>query len=203
MLSLFDQTSNQSQNLLPFEGDAFYYGKVFSFAEATSLYQNLFSTIDWQSDLIKMFGKEILTKRKMAWYGLEPYEYTYSKVKKTALLFNDTLLQLLKVVEEKTGETYNSCLLNLYHDGNEGMGYHSDNEKEMKEYGAIASLSLGAERKFSFKHRETKEKVNLLLEHGSLLVMKGETQKHWVHALPVSKRVLKPRINLTFRTVVL
>ncbi|KXX71297.1 DNA methylase [Flammeovirga sp. SJP92] len=202
MLSLFDQTADKAQNLLPYEGEVYYYGKVFSYAEATSFYQLLKEKIDWQSDLIKMFGKEIFTKRKMAWYGLEPYEYTYSKVKKTALPFDDLQLRLLKKIEEKTGETYNSCLLNLYHNGSEGMGYHSDNEKEMKEDGAIASISLGAERKFSFKHRETKEKVNLLLEHGSLLVMKGETQKHWVHALPVSKKVSKPRINLTFRTVV-
>lgn len=203
MLSLFDQAADKAQNLLPYEGEVYYYGKVLSYADAFNFYENLKEKIDWQSDLIKMFGKEILTKRKMAWYGLQPYEYTYSKVKKTALLFNEELLQLLKIVEEKTGETYNSCLLNLYHNGSEGMGYHSDNEKEMKEDGAIASLSLGVERKFSFKHKETKEKVNLLLEHGSLLVMKGETQKHWVHALPVSKKIVKPRINLTFRTVVL
>ncbi|NME68184.1 alpha-ketoglutarate-dependent dioxygenase AlkB family protein [Flammeovirga aprica] len=202
MLSLFDQTADKAQNLLPYEGEVYYYGKVLPYNEATSFYNLLNDTIDWQSDLIKMFGKEILTKRKMAWYGLQPYEYTYSKVKKIAHLFNDSLTQLLKIVEAKSGETYNSCLLNLYHNGSEGMGYHSDNEKEMKEFGAIASLSLGAERKFSFKHRETKEKVNLLLEHGSLLVMKGETQKHWVHSLPVSKRIVKPRINLTFRTVV-
>ena len=107
-----------------------------------------------------------------------------------------------KKVEEKTGEKFNSCLLNLYHNGSEGMAYHSDGEKDLKKNGAIASLSFGAERKFSFKHKTTKDKVELLLENGSLLVMKDQTQSFWLHRLPPTTKILMPRINLTFRTIV-
>jgi alkylated DNA repair dioxygenase AlkB len=103
--------------------------------------------------------------------------------------------------EAVSGEKYNSCLLNLYHTGEEGMAWHSDGEKELQKDGAIASLSFGAERKFSFKHKVTKEKIELWLQDGSLLVMKGTTQSHWLHRLPPTKKVLTPRINLTFRQI--
>ena len=103
--------------------------------------------------------------------------------------------------EEALGETYNSCLLNLYHHGEEGMAWHSDGEKDLKKDGAIGSLSFGAERKFSFKHKKTKQTVSLILEHGSLLVMKDNTQTHWLHRLPPTKLVRNARINLTFRTI--
>jgi alkylated DNA repair dioxygenase AlkB len=105
------------------------------------------------------------------------------------------------MVEAKTGETFNSCLLNLYHSGEEGMAWHSDGEKDLKKNGAIASLSFGAERRFLFKHKETKQNVSVQLEKGSLLVMKGSTQTHWLHRLPPTKKVKTPRINLTFRTI--
>ncbi|MCA1744794.1 MAG: alpha-ketoglutarate-dependent dioxygenase AlkB, partial [Bacteroidales bacterium] len=110
--------------------------------------------------------------------------------------------QLKMVIEKETGETFNSCLLNLYHSGEEGMAWHSDGEKDLKKDGAIASLSFGAERKFAFKHQETKETVSLILEHGSLLIMKGTTQTNWLHRLPPTKRVTTPRVNLTFRTII-
>lgn len=98
---------------------------------------------------------------------------------------------LKKIAEQTTGETYNSCLLNLYHSGDEGMARHSDAEKDAKKHGAIGSMSFGAERKFAFKHKKTQEKVELILEHGSLLVMKDETQDFWLHRLPPTKNSLK------------
>jgi alkylated DNA repair dioxygenase AlkB len=106
-------------------------------------------------------------------------------------------------VEELSETTYNSCLLNLYHSGDEGMGWHSDAEKTLLDNGTIASITFGAERKFSFKHKETKQRVDVLLENGSLLLMKGMTQKKWLHRLPPTKKVFSPRINLTFRTIIL
>ena len=150
-----------------------------------------------------MFGKTIITKRKVAWYGDQPYEYTYSHVTKSALPWTPALQRIKNKVEEVSCDTYNSCLLNLYHDGSEGMSWHSDDEKELKPEGAIASVSLGAERKFVLKHKQSAEKVEVFLHHGSLLVMKGETQTHWVHRLPPTKKVNTPRINLTFRTIIL
>jgi len=110
--------------------------------------------------------------------------------------------RILQIVEKKLGTKFNSCLLNLYHDGNEGVGWHSDDEKSLGKNTTIASLSFGSERRFSFRHKQTKEIVSLVLEHGSLLVMKDMTQTNWMHSLPKSKKIINKRINLTFRTIV-
>lgn len=200
-MELFENLPNPEFNLLPKDGTVNYYGKIFNQDQANHFYQKLLETIEWKNDEAIIFGKKILTKRKVAWYGEENFEYTYSKTTKNALPWTKELLELKNTIEEKTGETFNSCLLNLYHDGNEGMGYHSDGEKDLKKNGAIASLSFGAERKFSFKHKTTKEKVELLLENGSLLMMAGTTQTFWLHRLPPTKKIFRPRINLTFRTI--
>lgn len=201
-MDLFSTHFNEPKNLLHKDGIVNYYGKVFSKKEATDYYQKLLETINWKNDEAVIFGKLIITKRKVAWYAEKPFEYSYSNRTKIALPWTPELLALKAVAEEKTKETYNSCLLNLYHNGSEGMAWHSDGEKDLKKNGAIASLSFGAERNFAFKHKETKQKVNIVLENGSLLVMKGETQTHWLHRLPPTKKILTPRINLTFRTIV-
>jgi len=199
-MDLFNQ-NNEIQNLLPKEGTVNYYGLVFTRKQADEFYDLLFNKIEWKNDEAIIFGKRIVTKRKVAWYAEQPFEYTYSKVTKQALIFTEELLRIKRIVEETTNETYNSCLLNLYHDGSEGMAWHSDGEKDLKKNGAIASVTFGAERKFGFKHKETKEVVSLILQHGSVLVMKDETQTHWLHRLPPTKKVHRPRINLTFRTI--
>ncbi|AUC15066.1 alpha-ketoglutarate-dependent dioxygenase AlkB [Tenacibaculum sp. SZ-18] len=200
-MDLFNQF-NKDVNLLPEGGVVNYYGCVFSKIEADRMFNYLFNEIEWKNDQIYIFGKLITTKRKVAWYADESFEYSYSNITKVALKFTDELLQIKKLVEEQTNETYNSCLLNLYHEGAEGMGWHSDGEKELKKNGAIASVSFGAERKFVLKNKRTKEVVSLVLQHGSLLVMKGETQTNWLHRLPPTKKINRPRINLTFRTIV-
>lgn len=200
-MDLFDRQPQHSKNLLPQNGTVNYYGKVISQSDALNYYEYLLNEIAWKNDEAIIFGKHILTKRMVAWYGNEPFEYTYSNTTKLALPFTPQLLALKDCCELHSGETYNSCLLNLYHNGDEGMAWHSDGEKDLKKNGAIASLTFGAERKFAFKHKETKQTVSLILENGSLLVMKDETQKHWLHRLPPTKRVSKPRINLTFRTI--
>ncbi|WP_343632555.1 alpha-ketoglutarate-dependent dioxygenase AlkB [Fluviicola sp.] len=194
--------SNETTNLLPHDGIVNYYGIVFPKTEADRFLSYLLNQIAWKNDEAIIFGKLIVTKRKVAWYADKPFEYTYSKTTKTALPWTKELLELKSIVEERTGETYNSCLLNLYHDGSEGMAWHSDAEIDLKKNGAIGSLSFGSERKFAFKHKKTAETVSVLLEHGSLLVMKGETQTHWLHRLPPTKLSKKPRVNLTFRTIV-
>lgn len=200
-MSLFSEDFNIEKNYLPYDGIVNFYGKILNKDEADYFYQKLLKEIEWKNDEAVIFGKLIYTKRKVAWYADENFDYTYSKRTKKALQFTPDLLLLKQKIEEITQETYNSCLLNLYHSGAEGMAYHSDGEKELKYGGAIASLSLGATRKFSFKHKKTKERIDFILETGSLLVMKGETQKHWLHRLPTSKLVTEPRINLTFRTI--
>jgi alkylated DNA repair dioxygenase AlkB len=190
------------QNILPFDGTVNYYGKVMGTAEADSYLQILLDTIQWKNDEARIFGRHIITKRKVAWYGDQDFDYAYSGTTRTALAWTPDLLALKALTEQLTGEHYNSCLLNLYHTGDEGMAWHSDDEKMLGKDSTIASLSFGAERKFSLKHRVSKEAASLMLEHGSLLVMKGTTQTHWLHSLPKSKKVKEPRVNLTFRTMV-
>ena len=201
-MNLFDYEAHPETNLLPYDGTVYYYGKILSPEKAQHYFDRLMSNILWKPDEALMFGKKIFTKRKVAWYADLPYEYTYSKITKRALPWTEELLELKVLTEKTTGENFNSCLLNLYHNGEESMAWHSDGEKDLKKNGAIASLSFGAERKFAFKNKETKEKVELLLENGSLLVMTGTTQQHWLHRLPPAKKISEPRINLTFRTIV-
>lgn len=200
-MDLFSTEIGENKNLLPKDGTVNYYGHIMPLQEANFYLKNLLETISWKNDEAIIFGKLIITKRKVAWYGDTNFNYTYSNTTKHALTWTPELLTLKALVEEKTGETYNSCLLNLYHNGSEGMAWHSDGEKDLKKYGAIASLSFGAERKFAFKHKNTKETLSQILAHGSLLVMKDETQTYWLHRLPPTTRVTTPRVNLTFRTI--
>ena len=201
-MDLFNQVSGEKINLLPKDGIVNYYGRIMHTVETLSYLDYFLNAIQWRNDVAIIFGKRIETKRKVAWYGEHPFEYTYSNTTKTALPWTKELLDLKELIEGKTGETFNSCLLNLYHNGSEGMAWHSDAEKDLKKNGAIASVSFGAERKFAFKHKVSKETVSQVLENGSLLVMQGTTQTHWMHRLPPTKLVSRPRVNLTFRTIV-
>jgi len=200
-MDLFESEAGQLRNRLPRDGCVNYYGPIVSSSDANQYFDVLLKSIEWKSDEAVILGKRIITKRQVAWYGDAAFEYTYSNTTKTALPWIPALLRLKAMVENETGETFNSCLLNLYHDGSEGMAWHSDGEIYLKRNGAIGSLSFGAERKFSFKHKDTKESVSMVLQHGGLLIMKDETQSFWLHRLPPTKTVTTPRINLTFRTI--
>jgi alkylated DNA repair dioxygenase AlkB len=200
-MELFSFDQDAEKNLLPYGGTVNYYGRIFSLDEADRYLSQLLSEVEWKNDEAIVFGKKIVTKRKVAWYGDLSYEYAYSNVTKKALPWLPVLVELKSLAEQFSGETFNSCLLNLYHNGDEGMAYHSDAERDLKKDGAIGSMSFGAERKFLFKHKETKETIGLKLAHGSLLVMKDETQTNWLHRLPPTKLVNMPRVNLTFRTI--
>ena len=186
-MNLFESSFDGSINLLPFDGTVNYYGVILKSDEAKFYYTTLLDSIEWKNDEAIIFGKKYITKRKVAWYGDRPYQYAYSNITKNALPWTKELLQLKNIVEKESGEQYNSCLLNLYHNGEEGMAWHSDAEKDLK---------------FSFKHKENKETVSVLLENGSLLVMKDQTQSFWLHRLPPTKKIFQPRINLTFRTII-
>lgn len=200
-MDLFNNIVDEKKNLLPKDGTVNYFGKLMSQQNADYYLEILLNTVKWQNDEAIIYGKKIITKRKVAWYGDKPFEYSYSNTTKWALPWTEELIILKNWVEQRTGETFNSCLLNLYHNGEEGMAWHSDAETDLKKNGAIGSLSFGAERKFAFKHKQTKEKVALVLEHGSLLIMAGTTQTHWLHRLPPTRLVKKARVNLTFRTI--
>ena len=200
-MTIFDK--NGVSNILDNDGLVNYYGKILAYQEANQYLDLLMQNILWKNDEVILFGKHIVTKRKTAWYGDSDYLYTYSNITKQALPWTKELSDLKQMVEEFAGVKFNSCLLNLYHNGNEGMGWHSDDEKSLGKDNTIASLSFGAERKFLLKHKQTKQIISLVLEHGSLLIMKDATQRNWLHSLPKSKNIVQPRINLTFRTIVL
>lgn len=203
---LFTFTTNPADNLLPYDGIVNDYGIIFDNDVADNYYYELLHRIAWQHDQAVIYGKRITTTRKVAWYGDAHFNYTYSGITRTALAWSDTLLELKQTIEKNIHSIspthFNSCLLNLYHDGSEGMAWHSDDEKELGKHTTIASLSFGATRKFVLKHRRTTEKRELLLKHGQLIVMHGSTQSHWLHTITKSKHVSEPRINLTFRTIV-
>lgn len=201
-MDLFNQWLDPPINILPRDGAANYYGVVLSENEAQHYLEALLNKIEWKNDEAIVFNKRIITRRKVAWYADKPFDYTYSKVTRKALPWTQDLQALKAKTEAVSGETFNACLLNLYHSGDEGMAWHSDSEKQLKRDGAIASVSLGAERQFCFKHKKSKETHCSVLQHGSLLVMKGITQTHWMHRLPPTKKINDLRVNLTFRTVV-
>ena len=194
-------TLPEPTNLLPCDGEVIYLGAVLSPHECSYYFEQMMTGIEWKNDEAVLFGKKIITKRKAAWYGDKEYAYTYSNSTKYALPWTTDLLKLKTMVEKNSSVTYNSVLLNLYHNGEEGMAWHSDDENTLQPNGIIASLTLGAERKFSFKHKKTGESISIVLENGSLLVMKGATQKNWLHRLPPAKKIHQPRVNLTFRTI--
>jgi alkylated DNA repair dioxygenase AlkB len=193
--------NDPAKNLLPRDGTVNYWGRIFPKPVAREYFEKLKQDVPWRRDEAIIFGKRITTARKVAWYGDSAFPYTYSGVTRTALVWNADLLALKSLAEKLTGATFNSCLLNLYHDGSEGVGWHSDDEKALGESPTIASLTFGAEREFRFKHKQLPLSASVILESGSLLVMKDGTQKHWRHCLPRTKKIREPRINLTFRTM--
>jgi alkylated DNA repair dioxygenase AlkB len=163
----------------------------------------LANSIQWRQDEIKMFGKKVLIPRLNAWYGEKDALYSYSGIQLMPNSWTPELLEIKEIVEAKTQTKFNGVLINLYRNGNDSMGWHSDDEKELGINPTIASVSLGASRTFRLRSKDDKKKIiKLSLTHGSLLVMKGNTQHYWQHDIPKEKNIDKPRINLTFREIV-
>lgn len=188
-------------NILPKEGCVEYLPKVLSEQYTANLISHLQTSLLWDSDQLIIFGKRVTTRRKVAWVGGAQCAYTYSGVKKIPQAWTSELLMIKAQLEKLAQSEFNSCLLNFYHDGDDGMGWHSDDEKELDPYSPIASLSLGAPRKFAFRHKEDKTKIPIYLENGSVLMMYSPTQQFWQHALLKTKTVCASRINLTFRKI--
>jgi alkylated DNA repair dioxygenase AlkB len=205
--SLFEAASaeaspaNSGIGLLSKDGHALYIPSVFDENSCDALFASLLNTVNWKEDRLVMFGKLITTKRKVAWVGDAGCSYTYSGVKKFPQAWTPALLEIKQKVEALAQHTFNSCLLNLYHDGSEGMGWHSDDEKELEQAAPIASVSFGGERKLAFKHKFDRTSVSLTLANGSVLLMQAPTQQYWQHSLTKTKRLVAPRINLTFRAI--
>ncbi len=196
-MDLFHRT--ESENLLPYDGVLLYIPDFLPTEVANRTFHSLLEGIEWKQDEAILYGKHITTKRSVAWYAEKGFSYRYSGTTKTALPWSSSLLELKTKVELVSKEKFNSCLLNLYHDGSEGMAWHSDDETSLRPNSTIASVSLGAERIFRYKHKKTGEQVELQLENGSLLLMKDVIQRFWLHSLPKAMKIKRPRINLTFR----
>ncbi|MFT5276669.1 MAG: alkylated DNA repair dioxygenase AlkB [Granulosicoccus sp.] len=168
---------------------------------ATTLFDMFVNELDWSEGEIKLFGKMLKIPRLQAWYGDPDAHYQYSGTAMTPLPWNKDLLILKQKCERLSGTIFNSVLANLYRDGVDSMGMHSDDEPELGQQPTITSVSLGATRNFDFKNKVTGEKFRLPLEHGSILIMSGETQRYWQHGIAKTKKAIMPRINFTFRNV--
>lgn len=187
--------SNKLQN-----GEIDFISDFLSTDKANKLFHEIIEKSNWEQGKIKLFGKEFLEPRLRCWYSEKGYTYSNSYLPPTPT--PSYLLLLKKEIEQLAETTFNSILINYYRDGQDSMGWHQDNEPELGVNPTIASLSLGAERYFHFKHLTSKETFKILLNSGSLLIMKGEIQHYWKHQIPKSKKITTPRINLTFRQIV-
>ena len=191
-----------TDNLLPYDGKVNDLGVVID--DATALYNTLLHELPWQPDIVTLFGKTHLTTRKIVWTGDKDANYQYSVHVRQTVPWSDIVFHVKQEIEQALVEVgvtanFNTCLLNYYPSGADGMGYHADDEKELGHQPVIASLSLGATRKFVFKHKKTQDKVELYLESGQLVVMHGDTQTFWKHTITKTKTVDAGRISLTFR----
>ncbi|MDE0599807.1 MAG: alkylated DNA repair dioxygenase AlkB [Dokdonia donghaensis] len=198
-MSLF---SSEPYNLDIPEGDITYYEDFLSKEEALHFYNTVYKETPWQQDDITVFGKTYAQPRLTALYGNNGKPYSYSNITMHPLEFTFALSEIKKRVEAITGIVFSTCLLNLYRDGNDSNGWHSDNEKELGKNPPIASVSLGATRAFKLRYKKD-HSINkkLMLDSGSLLLMKGSTQECWQHTVPKTAKQVTPRINLTFRVV--
>jgi alkylated DNA repair dioxygenase AlkB len=184
------------------DGEVCFFTDAFDAGLADQLFRDLRQEIDWRQEDIVMFGQRRRVPRLVAWHGDAGADYRYSGVLHRPEPWTPTLQRIRHRVEELSGRRFNAVLLNLYRDGRDGMGWHADNEPELGPDPAIASVSLGATRRFRMRHRRHRLQVlDIDLGHGSLLLMQAATQHHWVHALPKTTRPVGERINLTFRLV--
>ncbi|WP_394757871.1 alpha-ketoglutarate-dependent dioxygenase AlkB family protein [Flavobacterium sp.] len=178
-----------------------YYPNFFSSAKANELFLKLQNEIPWQQDSITVYGKNHLQPRLTALYGNEGKSYGYSNIIMQPHAWSPLIVFIKEEVEKVSNENFTTVLLNLYRDGQDSNGWHADNEKELGRNPIIASVSFGAERVFQLKHNKLELKQNIVLQHGSLLIMKGSTQHFWKHQIPKTKKEIEPRINLTFRII--
>ena len=201
-LPIADRTARAyAPNLAPADGEVYLFRGLLTAEEAARRLEVLLAELAWQQEWIVIAGKRVLVPRRVCWYGDEGAVYRYSGVDHQPLRWTPGLLELKERVERFLGVVFNSVLCNHYRDGADSMGWHADKEKELGRDPVIASLSLGATRRFLLRHNKTKAAVALDLDSGSLLVMQGALQHHWRHCVPKDPHCLEPRINLTFRRI--
>lgn len=208
-MDLFHQNLDSSLELtttkfdLP-DADIILFDEFFTKTESEKLYKNLIEKINWQQYTIKMFGKILNQPRLTAFYGEENKPYAYSGLKLTPNPWTEDLLFIKSRITKTAQINFSSVLLNYYRNGQDSMGWHSDDEKELGQNPVIGSISFGETRLFQLRHltRKDLKKVDIKLTNGSFLLMKGQTQHYWEHQIPKTSKHITPRINLTFRTIV-
>ena len=185
------------------DGEILFMRNFFTPTEAKNYFELLQNNINWKQEEVKFYGKTFPVPRKTAWYGYEGFNYSYSGITCFPEIWTNELLEIKSKIEKFIpDEDFTSVLLNLYNNGNDKMGWHADDEKELGINPTIASVSLGETRRFDIKHKQNPElHYKFELTSGSLLIMRGALQHHWVHQIPAQKKVKEPRINLTFRTI--
>jgi alkylated DNA repair dioxygenase AlkB len=199
--SLFTEDTTQFD--LP-DAELHYRPQFFPKPTAERLLQELMVKIEWTQNKIRFYGKESLVPRLEAWYGDPGKSYAYSGIQMNPKPWTKELVEIKEAIEKEAGVPFNSVLINYYRDGKDRVAWHSDDEKELGQNPIIGSVSLGAERKFKLRHKKYKEnglKTEIMLQHGSFLLMKGPTQHHWMHEIPRTAKPIGPRINLTFRII--
>lgn len=201
-LDLFsEETPNDGEVIHINNGEYIYIPDFYDKETADKFLERLINDIKWKQESMNMYGKEIPFPRLTAWYGDSDRPYSFSGITLKPNPWSPGLLKIKKDIEEKAKVDFNSVLLNRYRDGNDSISWHTDAEKELGENPVIASVNFGAERKFQLKHKDTNEKIEIILKHGSLLVMQGELQHFWKHQIPKTKKVTTERVNLTFRVI--
>ena len=192
----------ERKNLIPHQGEAYLFTQFWLPSEATLLMEDLLHNVPWKQDPIKIFGKEVLQPRLTCWFGDPGIDYSYSGITMRSETWNEPLLTIKNKIEPVAGVRFTGALLNLYRNGQDSMGWHRDNERELGKNPVIGSVSLGETRRFQFRNYESKkELISIDLSHGSFLLMRGETQHFWEHRIPKTAIVTQRRINITFRII--
>lgn len=183
--------------VLPYDGTATLWPHFIT--DPDEVFEQLLSEIEWEDHFITLFGRSVKEPRQSVWFHTDGLAYRYSQSERTARQFTPLLTDIMKQCADIAEASFNSVLANLYRTGEDSMGWHADDEPELGREPVIASISLGAERRFDFRHRDSGDTASVVLPHGSLLVMRGQSQHKWVHRIARTKKVTSPRVNLTFR----
>lgn len=200
-LNLFEEPKDYTTPVQIENGEYIYIPDFYSREKANNFLKAFIEVIEWNQESMNMYGKQVLFPRLTAWYGENDKPYSFSGITLQPKPWSKELLEIKKDIEPLSKVVFNSVLLNRYRDGKDSISWHTDAEKELGENPVIASVNFGAERVFQLRHMETKEKIEIVLKHGSLLIMQGELQHYWQHQVPKTKKVNSERINLTFRVI--
>ena len=200
-IDMFSATEDHQKIIKIENGEYIYIPDFYDKVTADKYLTKLIDGIHWKQESMNMYGKEIPFPRLTAWYGDNEKPYSFSGITLQPHPWSPGLLKIKKDIEPKANVVFNSVLLNRYRDGTDSISWHTDAEKELGQNPVIASVNFGTERKFQLKHKDTAQRIDIILQHGSLLIMQGELQHYWKHQIPKTKKLLGERVNLTFRVI--